>query len=236
MNRELKLFDDREFLRRKRPPTKRTMTWKTYQASNKLWRNLDENHSFRYVSQYDIPQLEPYNGPIPPNLVPYCDLTHAKEDDCPHFYIDDTRVPAMGNNIEHFTNRLRKYKYVIAPDYTMYCGAPVAVNLRSLFLNRSIAAYWQEHGLQVIPSFNGGDAQSFEYCLTGMPQNSIIACGNVGVQQSAIATQLWTCLVEKAINELHPTALLIYGTKIEFRHPSELPIYWYTDFIHSKLR
>ena len=235
-SRELKLFDDREFLRRKRPPTKRTITWKPYQASGKLWRNLDENNSFKYVSQYEIPQLASYTGPIPPSLIPYCDLSHAKEDDCPHFYIDDTRIPAMGNNIEHFTKRLRKYKYVIAPDYTMYCGAPLAINLRSLFLNRSIAAYWQEHGLNVIPSFNGGDAQTFDYCLAGMPHNSVIACGNVGIKQSPIATKLWKYLVEKAIAELEPIALLIYGTQIDFTCPSGLPVYWYPDFINSKLR
>ena len=233
---EQKLFDDREFLRRKRPPVNKVKPWDTYRASAKTWRNLDENLSFQYVGQYDIPLLKPYNGPIPPRLIPYCNLSHASATDCPHFYIDDTRIPLMGNNIEHFTKRLRQFQYVIAPDYTMYCGAPLPVNLRSLFLNRSIAAYWQEHGIQVIPSFNGGDAQSFAYCLAGMPCNSVIACGNVGVKQSAIATKLWKRLVEKAIDELQPTALIIYGTKIDFNHPSELPIYWYNDYINSKLR
>ena len=233
---ELKLFDDKEFFRKICIPRKTKRAWQRYQASDKLWRNLDVNNSFKYVTEYEIPQVQPYTGPIPSRLVPYCDLSHATEDDCPHFYIDDTRVPAMGNHIEYFTERLRKYQYVIAPDYTMYCGAPLAVNLRSLFLNRSIAVYWQEHGLNVIPSFNGGDAQSFAYCLAGMPRNSVIACGNVGVQQSSISTKLWKCLVEKAVEELQPTALLIYGTKIDFTHPSDLPVYWYPDYIHSKLR
>jgi hypothetical protein len=233
---ELKLFDVKEFEKRMCPRIRKKIAWEPYQASSKLWRNLDENNSFKYVSQYDIPQLDSYNGPIPPNLIAYCDISRAKEDDCPHFYIDDTRIPAMGNNIEHFTKRLRKFQYVIAPDYTMYCGAPLAVNLRSLFLNRSIAAYWQEHGLQVIPSFNGGDAQTFDYCLAGMPKNSIIACGNVGVKQSPIATKLWRCLVEKAIAELTPTALLIYGTQIDFTCPSGLPVYWYPDFINTKFK
>lgn len=233
---ELTLFDLTKIQTRKRPPLKKVTPWERCQASSKLWRNLDENYTFKYVSPYDIPQVKPYIGEIPPRLIPYCDLRRAQADDCPHFYIDDTRIPAMGNNIEHFTKRLRKFKYVIAPDYTMYCGAPLAVNLRSLYLNRSIAAYWQEHGLQVIPSFNGGDARTFDYCLAGMPQNSIIACGNVGVKQSPIATKLWKCLVEKAIDDLRPLALLIYGTRIDFTCPSELPVFWYPDFIHSKLR
>lgn len=235
MNRELKLFDDREFRRRLRPPTKRECTWVTSPASQ-TWRNLDVNSTFRYIPPYDIPQVNPYVGSIPQRLVPYCNLSKAAEMDCPHFYMDDTRVPAMGNNIEHFTKRLQRFQYVIAPDYTMFCGAPLVVNLRALFLNRSIAAYWQEHGLNVIPSFNGGDASTFDYCLAGMPHNSVIACGNVGIAQSNIATTLWKCLVEKAIAELKPTALMIYGTQIDVTFPSELPVFWYTDFIHSKLR
>lgn len=235
MIQELKLFDDRDFRRRIRPPKRREFTWATSRASQ-TWRNLDVNNTFEYVAPYDIPQLKPYTGVIPPNLIPYCNLANATEMDCPHFYIDDTRIPAMGNNIEHFTKRLQRFKYVIAPDYTMFCGAPFPVNVRALFLNRSIAAYWQEHGLNVIPSFNGGDAESFRYCLAGMPQHSVIACGNVGVIQSPIATKLWKYLVEKAIEELQPTALMIYGTQIDFTHQSNLPIYWYNDFIHSKLR
>lgn len=236
MGADLKLFDDREFQRRIRPSLKREVTWDTTRASNRTIRNLDENSLFRYVEPFDIPQLLPYNGEIPQRLVAYCNISRALDDDCPHFYISDSRYPMMGNNIEHFTERLRRFRYVIAPDYSMYCGAPFSVNLHSLYMNRAIAAYWQEHGLQVIPSFNGGDAQTFEYCLAGMPKNSVIACGNVGVLQSPIATKLWKCLVEKAVTELEPTALMIYGTKIDFMHPSDLPVYWYTDFIHSKLR
>lgn len=209
---------------------------KEFRASKQTWRNLDEFGTFRYVSKYDIPQVKPYNGQIPYHLVPYCDLKHTPQSACPHFYIDDRRVAGMYNNIEHFTERLRRFDYVIAPDYTMYCGAPLFVNLRSLFMNRSIAAYWQEHELNVIPSFNGGDAESFKYCLLGLPKKSVLACGNVGILHSKISMQLWKHLVEKAIEELEPTALIVYGTRIDFDNPKRIPVYWHQDFIHSKLR
>lgn len=205
-------------------------------GSKNVWRNLDEFGTFRYIQPYDIPELKPYNGLIPLDLVAYCDIGRAHRCSCPHFYIDDNRLPMMGNHIEHFTERLRRFNYVIAPDYTMYCGAPLPVNLRSLYLNRSIAAYWQEHGLNVIPSFNGGDAESFKYCLLGLPKYSVLSCGNVGVSHSSISVKLWKCLVEKVVRELEPTALIIYGTKIEFEHRNDLKIYWHEDYIHSKLR
>ena len=193
----LTLFDDREFVVKKPTLLKKKTTCIIPKATKKIWRNLDEFNTFKYVTPYDIPQLKPYNGTIPKRLVPYCNLSKATDNDCPHFYIDDNRIPMMGQNIEYFTKRLARFPHVIAPDYTMYCGAPFAINLRSLFMNRSIACYWQEHGLHIIPSFNGGDAQTFDYCLAGLPKYSVIACGNVGVSRSIISLKLWKCLVEK---------------------------------------
>ena len=61
--------------------------------------------------------------------------------------------------------------------------------IKLLYLCRKLTAF-----------VNGGDAQSFEYCLTGMPTNSVIACGNVGIALSPIATKLWKCLITKAID------------------------------------
>jgi hypothetical protein len=204
--------------------------------SKGLIRNLDENGTFRYTPRHEIPLLKPYNAEIPIRLVPYCNI--AKEPDyvCPHFYIDDSRTSGIYNNIEHFTQKIRRFKYVIAPDRSMYCGAPLALNLHTLFVNRAVAAYWQEHNIKVIPSFNGGDANSFDYCLEGLPIHSVLATGNVGVLKNKETTYLWKCLVEKAIIELEPTALLIYGNKIEFKNEANLPIYWYKDYIHTNLR
>jgi len=192
--------------------------------------NLDVNHTFSYDSRYDIPILAPYNGPVPKKIIPYKAISNASYQDCPCFYMNDSEIPLFQNNIEHYTNRLSKFKYVIAPDHSMYCGAPLPVNLQSLYVNRSVAAYWQEHGLNVIPSFNGGDAKTFDYCLSGMPKNSIIATGNIGVSHSSITQRLWVALVEMAIRELEPTALIIYGTKIDFKYSKDLPVYWHDDF------
>lgn len=198
--------------------------------------NLDVYHTFAYDPTYDIPILAPYNGPVPANIIPYKAISRASHSDCPCFYMSDTEIPLLFNNIEYYTKRLSRFDYVIAPDHSIYCGAPLPVNLQSLFVNRSVAAYWQEHGLNVIPSFNGGDAKTFDYCLAGMPQNSIIATGNVGVLHSNVTRRLWIALVEMAIKELEPTALIVYGTRIDFRHPKDLPIYWHDDFIHYRLR
>lgn len=209
------------------------------QNSNKrvfLCPNLDVNHTFTYDSKYEIPALSPYNGSVPSKIIPYKAISNASHTDCPCFYMNDPETPLLFNNIEYYTDRLSKFDYVIAPDYSMYCGAPLPVNLQSLFVNRAVAAYWQEHGLNVIPSFNGGDAKTFDYCLVGMPKQSIIATSNVGVSHSPITRRLWIALVEMAIKELEPTALIIYGTKIAFRHPDGLPVYWHEDFIHYRLR
>ena len=198
--------------------------------------NLDVNHTFTYESVYDIPKLVPYNDAVPSRIIPYKGISRAFHTDCPCFYMNDSETPLLYKNIEHYTRRLSRFDYVIAPDWSMYCGAPLIVNLQSLFLNRAVAAYWQEHGLNVIPSFNGGDAKTFDYCLLGIPKHSVLSTSNVGVEGNYVATRLWVALVEMAIKELEPTALIIYGTRIEFRHPKDLPVYWHDDFIHYRLR
>lgn len=190
----------------------------------------------QFVGAEELPQVAPFTQAVPLRLVPF---TLRKQDSIlstPHFYEHDRAFESVWRNPAKYASILKNYPSVIAPDWSQYCDMPKFFNLYNLYRNRIITAYWQQEGLQVIPSVSWSDVDSFAYCFDGLPQNSLLAVGSIGVSHCPASLRLWRIAVSNILERLHPIGLLIYGTHIEFDNPQQVPVYYFQDFIHTRLR
>lgn len=237
-----KLFDDTPFVKYPQIPILKR-EWQTSfpnitkTKSRKLtYQNTHLTHGLHYVGKNELPQVKPYTGSIPILLTPYT-MKHAGDTTgAIHFYVDDYRFTGiyLWGHIDQFTTQVAKYASVIAPDYSLYLDQSRTLNLFQIYQNRVVTAIWQQQGLNVIPSVSWGNADSFEYCLDALPQNSVLAIGGLGIAHHQSMIDLWEYGVHQTIRQLHPKALIFYGAPKKLDLPVET--YYFTDYIHSKLR
>lgn len=125
-----------------------------------------------------------------------------------HFYIDDYHFERCWVSPAHYIDHLKKFKYVISPDFSLYSDLPVAHQIWNCYRNRLLSAYWQAKGVRIIPNVSWSDEKSFEWCFDGIPQSSIVAISTVGISTHKEA---FLRGYRKMIELLKPTQIIVYG-------------------------
>lgn len=136
-----------------------------------------------------------------------------------HFYVDDYQFERCWSKPADYINHLKKFKYVISPDFSLYVDLPVAHQIWNCYRNRLLAAYWQAKGVKIIPNVSWSDKKSFEWCFDGIPQNSTVAISTVGTRASKEA---FLKGYYKMLEVLKPTQIIVYGKIYPEMHQKNL--------------
>lgn len=92
-----------------------------------------------------------------------------------HFFTYDWKFEKVYSNPEEELEKLKQYKYVLSPDFSLFTNMPLALQIASVFKNRWCGAYWQSKGLKVIPTVSWGSEKTFEFCFDGIEEGSVVA-------------------------------------------------------------
>lgn len=125
-----------------------------------------------------------------------------------HFFVEDDRLEKYYNEPDRYIERLAQYKYVLTPDYSLYCEMPMAIQMDNVFRSHWCGAYWQEKGLVVIPTVSWSTKKSFEFCFKGIEKGSVVAISTVGALKKKELLLDGYFLMKELIN---PSAVLCYG-------------------------
>lgn len=184
------------------------------------------------------PVLRPYNGPTDFSLVSFSDRNRGSfENTAVHFFIDDYRFrDAIWYNLEHSAYSISKFDYVFTPDFSLWRNLKTEYyNQKNLYRTRFVGAYLTLCGFNVIPTASWGGLESFSYCFTGLPEESIIAVSAMGARADQQSFDLWCYGIERLIIEKSPTLLLIYGEEFEVSGIN-VPIKFLPTFISNHFR
>ena len=125
-----------------------------------------------------------------------------------HFYVDDYQFERCWANPNNYIDHLKKFKYVISPDFSLYADLPKAHQIWNCYRNRLLAAFWQARGVKIIPNVSWGDESSFAWCFDGIPQNSVVAISTVGTRSNKKA---FLRGYRRMLKVLKPTQIIVYG-------------------------
>lgn len=92
-----------------------------------------------------------------------------------HFFTYDWKFEKVYENPKVELEKLKQYKYVLSPDFSIFTNMPIALQIESVFKNRWCGAFWQKNGIKVIPTVSWGDERSFDFCFDGIEQGSVVA-------------------------------------------------------------
>ena len=100
-----------------------------------------------------------------------------------HFFLYDYKFEKIWDSPDNYAEKLRQYKGVLSPDFSMYLEMNPVLQLYNTFRNRWCGAYLAEKGIRVIPTVNWGDENTFDFCFEGIPKGSIVAVSTYMVQE-----------------------------------------------------
>ena len=92
-----------------------------------------------------------------------------------HFFLYDYRFERVWEKPDAVLDKLRPYRAVLSPDFSMYLEMTPVLQLYNVFRNRWCGAYWASQGLRVVPTVNWGDAATFDFCFEGIEKGSVVA-------------------------------------------------------------
>lgn len=128
-----------------------------------------------------------------------------------HFFLDDYQFDRVWNQPDKYLKLLKKFKYILSPDFSMYTDYPKAMQLWKHYQKHWVGAYLEQQGIKVIPTIGWSDHESYEWCFDGEPKNSLVAISSIGTQKYEESKQLFIDGFNEMLERLNPTAILFWG-------------------------
>lgn len=136
-----------------------------------------------------------------------------------HFYYDDFKFIQAWRNPDKYIERLKQFKAVVSPDFSLYTDFPRALQILSCYRRQWVGAYWQMQGLDVIPDVVWGDKKSFDYCFLGIPEGGTVAVSTVGVASdkywNGADGEMFRDGYNEMMKRLSPSTILFYGDMVD---------------------
>ncbi len=184
------------------------MTSENFRTNPMFLRN-----QFKGDGIFDIPLLQTDEIDLEEiELIGYDKLCDNKIEAIVHFFMDDYKFEAMWKDPEPRIERLKKYKAVLTPDFSMYTEMPLSIKVYNTFRSRWCGAYLQAKGIKVIPTVSWGEPNTFWFCFDGIPKGSIVAVSTIGVRKEK---SLFMQGYEEMMRKIKPKAVICYGEPFE---------------------
>ena len=169
-----------------------------------------------YDGPYQIPVIYPGTCEGVTEYVPF---TFALTEEHPEgkgvqFFQDDYRFTRVWNQPVKYVERLKKFDVVLSPDFSLFPDLPVSMQIYNHYRKHWCAAYWQNNGINVIPTICWADKSSFDWCFTGEPQRSVVAVSASGPTTTPEGIKAFNYGFDAMMEILQPTQVLYFGKNV----------------------
>ena len=144
-------------------------------------------------------------------FIGYDKLNEGQTDKIVHFFLDDYQFNRVWTDPDKYISMLQRFKYVLTPDFSLYTDFPKPLQIYNHYRKHWLGAYWQMHGINVIPTICWSDRDSFEWCFDGEPTQSVVAVSSVGTQNSAEKKRRFLDGYFEMVERLEPELIIFYG-------------------------
>lgn len=187
------------------------------------WDKLNMQYQFDSTNKYGIPDLKAptlIELPEPPTcLIPYNIRVRSElgyVDAAMHFFLDDYRFELVWTKPHQTLQRIKQAWLALTPDFSLYADWPLAAQIWNTYRSRWCGAFWQSHGLVIIPSVAWSDRRSFDFCFEGISYRSPVAISTQGMKFDTATTRRFEEGYSEMINRINPRFIICYG-KLEER-------------------
>ena len=181
--------------------------------------NMEHIGRLSFTGKYNMPVIKREEIELNSQTVSFNNRTQ-KQCVALHFFIDDYQFERIWNNPERYIEMFKKYEYICSPDYSLFLDFPKAIQIYNTFKKQYLGAFYQSHGIKVVPTVSWSDPSSYEWCFDGIEQGSCVACSNVGFMKNKEAKEIFIYGFMYMIEKINPSKILMIG-----KLPEELKEY-----------
>lgn len=164
---------------------------------------------------------------IPSNLIGFNYAKSSKNKNTGiHFYLDDYQFERLWNKPENYIDILKQYECILSPDFSLYMDMPMPMKIWNTYRSRQLGQFYQKKGIKVIPTLSWAEKETFKFCFEGIEKGSIVSISTIGVKKNKEALKIWKAGVDELVKRIKPTAILIYGGKIDYNYGETKLIYY----------
>lgn len=181
-------------------------------------RNYDVFHSFLvedadYEGYIELPKIKT-SKLIPEKLAPFskCISKSWNDFDCwVMFYEHDVKFERLWNNPKQYLEKLKKFKGVISPDFSLYRNMPLVMQQWNTYRSRALAVWLQNNGIEVIPNVRFNDERTYNFCFDGIERFKTIAVGTHGCIKGRVDKDYFKKGLAELVKRLSPKTIIVYG-------------------------
>ncbi len=126
-------------------------------------------------------------------------------------YEHDVKFERLWNNPTRYLDKLKKFKGVISPDFSLYRNMPLVMQMWNTYRNRALAYWLQNNGIEVIPNVRFGDERTYSFCFDGIEENKTIAVGTHGCIKRKEDRIFFKVGLDRTVKRLSPKTIVVYG-------------------------
>lgn len=188
-------------------------------CSNKTAYNTDSAFGTQLTTnaikagKYGFAQLPAYMEDIPSEFITIGDLRPSRKSyECGVSCFDkDEVLEKLWKYTERYFERLKPYRCVIEPDFSLKIGFPLAVQITNAYRNHALAYAMQERGLKVIPNMYWSTPESYDFCFDGHSRGGAVCVSTIGTCSDQRAQRYFRRGFEEMLKRIAPDVVLLYG-------------------------
>ena len=181
--------------------------------------NYDVFHAFLvenadYDGYYELPVIRTSDH-LPDKVITFSKAMSKTWDDFDCwvvFYEHDRDFERLWNKPRQYLDKLKKFKGVISPDFSLYRNMPLIMQMWNTYRSRAIAVWLQNNGIQGIPNVRFGDERTFSFCFDGVEENKTVAVGTHGCIKRKEDKIFFKIGLARMVQRLSPKTIIVYGS------------------------
>lgn len=179
----------------------------------------DVFHSFLvenadYDGYYELPVIRTSDH-LPDKVITFSKAMSKTWDDFDCwvvFYEHDRDFERLWNKPRQYLDKLKKFKGIISPDFSLYRNMPLIMQMWNTYRSRAIAVWLQNNGIEVIPNVRFGDERTFSFCFDGVEENKTVAVGTHGCIKRKEDKIFFKIGLARMVQRLSPKTIIVYGS------------------------
>lgn len=177
--------------------------------------NLDKAF-YPIENHYGFPQVKRYFGNtevkrwVAFNLTRSCKMNLYRKDLGIHFFIDDYQFETLWENPNKYIDNFKKVGLLVAPDFSLYSDFPYAIQMYNKYRNHWLTRFYQDRGIDVIPSLLWSDEESLNWAFDGYEKGGIYCLPRIGVTQDEESDSNFKQGLYETVRKLDPFKILVF--------------------------
>lgn len=183
------------------------------------FKNYDVFHAFLvenadYDGYIELPKIKTSDN-IPERLVTFSKAMSQswKDFDCwVVFYEHDKNFERLWHNPKQYLDKLKKFKGIISPDFSLYRNMPLVLQMWNTYRGRALAVWLKDNGIEVIPNVRFGDERTYSFCFDGVEENKTVSVGTHGCIKHKEDKIFFKAGLAALVKRLSPKTIIVYGS------------------------